>query len=76
MDFSGLYCGNHFIKYVSQTIILYALNFYCDVCQLFFNKTMGEKDEERDSLNAVISPRGCMAKGMDDAAETKSQRQR
>ena len=36
MDVSWIYHGNNFI---SQTIMLYALNLYGDVCQLFLNKT-------------------------------------
>lgn len=36
---SWTYCGNHFTTYVNQTITLYALSLYSDVCQLFLNKT-------------------------------------
>ena len=38
MDASWTFCGNHFTVYVNQTIMLYALNLYSDVCQLFLNK--------------------------------------
>lgn len=30
-----LICGNHFIIRVNQTIMLYALNFYNDICHHF-----------------------------------------
>ena len=39
MDVSLTYCNNHFTIYVNQTIMLYTLNLYSDVCQLFLNKT-------------------------------------
>ena len=38
------HCDNHFPLYVNQTIMLYTLNIYTDVCQLFLNKT--EKTRE------------------------------
>ena len=38
--------------YVNQTIMLYALNLYNDVCQLFFNIT-GER--ERDRTEGTLS---------------------
>ena len=31
--------GTHVRIYVSQIIMLYTLNFYTDICQLFLNKT-------------------------------------
>ena len=34
--------------YVNQTIMLYALNLYNDVCQLFFNIT-GERERDREN---------------------------
>ena len=34
-----MYHGYHFTIYVNQIIMLYALNLYSDVCQLFLNKT-------------------------------------
>ena len=44
VDVSWTYYSNHFThkKYVNQTIMLYALNLYSKVYQLFLNKT-GEK---------------------------------
>ena len=33
------HCDNHFPTYVNQIIMLYTLNIYTDVCQLFLNKT-------------------------------------
>ena len=42
MNVIKIYCGNHFTMYVSQTIMLYTLNLYSVVCQLYLNKT-GQK---------------------------------
>jgi len=33
------YCDNHFMMYISQTIMLYFLNLYHAVYQLYLNKT-------------------------------------
>lgn len=38
IDISGISC-NFFTIYVNQTIRVYILNEYSDVCQLFLNKT-------------------------------------
>ena len=67
MDVSCTYCGNHCTIYVSQTIMLYALNLYGDVCQLFLNKT-GEKINRKAflafsfSFAAEVSPLGSAKK--------------
>ena len=37
-DISWTYCGDYTI-YVNQTLILYTLSLYSDVCPLFLNKT-------------------------------------
>lgn len=37
MDVSWTYCGNHFIIYVNQTIMLYTLNLYSDVNCFSYN---------------------------------------
>ena len=29
------YCGNHFMMYISQIIVLYTLNLYSVICQLY-----------------------------------------
>ena len=34
---------NHFMMYVSQIIMLYAVNLYSAVCQLYFNTTGRKK---------------------------------
>ena len=39
----GTYCDNHFMMYVSQITVLYTLNLYSAVCQLYLNKTEREK---------------------------------
>ena len=45
VDISQTYC-NHFIIYVNQTIMLYALNLYSDVCQWLLNET-GKKNQNK-----------------------------
>ena len=47
MDVSGTYCGNHFTIYVNQTIMLYPLNLYSDVYQLFLNKIGNKKKKQK-----------------------------
>lgn len=32
LDANYTYCDNHFTVYVSQLLMLYSLNLYCDVC--------------------------------------------
>ena len=39
MDASWTYCDNHFTIYVNQTIMLYDLDLYSEICQLFLSKT-------------------------------------
>lgn len=39
MDVNQTYCGNHFTIYLSQIILMYTLNLYSVVCQLYLNKT-------------------------------------
>ena len=34
-DIHQTYCGYHFMMYVSQVIMLYTLNLYATLCQLF-----------------------------------------
>ena len=38
------HCDNHFMMYVSQVIMLYTLNIYSAISQLYLNKT-GRKKE-------------------------------
>ena len=42
MDVNLSYYGNQSMMYVSQMSMLYTLNLYSDVCQLFLNKTGGK----------------------------------
>ena len=42
MDVHYIYYDNHIMMYVSQTIMLYTLNFYSTVCKLYLIK-MQEK---------------------------------
>ena len=44
MGVSQNYFSYHFTTYVNKTIMLYTLNLYSDVCQLFLNKTGGKKE--------------------------------
>ena len=37
-------CGNRFMVYISQSIILYTLNLYVSVCQLYLKN--GEKIDQ------------------------------
>ena len=46
MDVHYIYCGHHFMMYVSQIIMLYTLNLYSVVFQLYLNKT-GRKKRNR-----------------------------
>ena len=38
MDVRETYCGHHFLMYVSQITLLFTLNLYSTVCQLYLNK--------------------------------------
>lgn len=42
MDVSITSCGNNFAIYVSQIIVLYTLNLYSAIGQLYQNKTRGD----------------------------------
>ena len=44
MDVHYIYYDNHIMTYVSQTIMLYTLNFYNTVCKLYLIK-MQEKNK-------------------------------
>ena len=43
IDVDSTYCDNYFMTYVSQIFMLYILNLYNAVCQLYLNKTGREK---------------------------------
>lgn len=43
LGFNGVYHNNHSTIYVTQTVMLYTLNLYRDMCQLFLNKTEKKK---------------------------------
>ena len=53
MGVNWTYCGYHFTMYVNQTIMLYALNLYSDVCQSFFNTT-GKSQNELPNTGTYI----------------------
>ena len=43
MDVSWTYCGDHFMIYLNQTIMLSTWNLYSAAGQLLLNKTMENK---------------------------------
>lgn len=43
IDVKSAYCGNHLTIYINQTIMLYTLNLYNNVYQLFLNRIGGKK---------------------------------
>ena len=45
MDASQTNCGNYFMMYITQIILLYTLNLYKGICQLYLNKT-GQKNRD------------------------------
>ena len=49
-DVSRVSCGDHFVIYANQTIILHTSNLYNDECQLFLNKS----GEENLPLGLII----------------------
>ena len=49
------YCGNTFMRYVSQ-IVLCALNLRCAVCQLYLNKTGRKKFEGNSEILLMEGP--------------------
>ena len=51
MHVNYTYCGNHFITYVSQIIMLHTLSLYSAACQLCLNKTgKKSKKEKKESM--------------------------
>ena len=54
MDVHYIYYGNHFMMYVSQIIMLYTLNLYRAVCQLYLNKTVRKKRKTTDKRTSFI----------------------
>ena len=45
MDVHQTYCDNHFMMYVSQRIMLYTLNSYSAVWQLYLNNNWKKKGD-------------------------------
>ena len=56
MDAHQTYCGNNFMMYVSQIIMLCNLSLYSAVCQLYLNKT-GRKSESLLPIESLLSIR-------------------
>ena len=46
-----MYCDNHFIIYVNQIIMLYTLNVYSAVSQLYLNKSGRKKKTKKPPLS-------------------------
>lgn len=61
MEVSGTHCGDRFIIYVNQTIMLYALNLQSDVYHLFPNKPGKHRNKQtkylRDTELNITRPR-------------------
>ena len=49
------YVSNHFTIHASQTVMLYTLNSYSAICQLYLNKTGGEPKPCTRMLITVLS---------------------
>ena len=47
MGVNGIFRGNHFMIYVNQMIMLYTLNLYNAICQLYLNKAKKKIHERR-----------------------------
>ena len=43
-------CDNDFMVYISQIIMLYTLNLYGAICQLYFRKTRRRKKRLREKV--------------------------
>ena len=50
MGVSQTYCGYYFTIYLNETFMLYILNLYTDMCQLFPNKIGGKKNSPLNFL--------------------------
>ena len=51
-------CDNHFVRYVSQIIMMYTLNLHSDVCQLHLSKTGIKKKKQHLKFQSIVSPCG------------------
>ena len=49
MNVHWIYCGNYFLMYVSQMIMLFTLTLYSAICQLYLNKT-GKKEKKKAEI--------------------------
>ena len=55
MDVQQTNCDNHIMMYVSQFIMVYLLNLYSAICQIFLNNTGRKKKERGRWLNEIMS---------------------
>ena len=53
VDVHQTYCDNHFMMYVSQIIMLYTLNLYSAVSQLYLSIKLEEKMVRKTLFRAV-----------------------
>lgn len=51
MGVHSTYCGNHFMTYASQNVILYILNLHSAICQLYLNKSGREMFTKTTRIN-------------------------
>lgn len=58
MGIHSTYCGNHFMMYTSQIIMLYTLNLYSTICQLYLNKTRRKKSTQTNQLTNQLTSIG------------------
>ena len=58
MNVHCTYCGHHFMMYVSQIIMLYTLNLYSAVCQLYLKKTGRKKLRVLILFMRALPPKG------------------
>ena len=59
MDVPLTYCGHHFMMCISQIIMLYTLNLYSAVCQLYLNK-IGRKKFEKNTTQKGLRKKMCI----------------
>ena len=49
------YCGHYFMMYISQIIMLYTLNSYSAMCQLYLEKWEGKKADVLVNSNKQVN---------------------
>ena len=54
--FTKLNCDHHFVMYISQIIMLYTVNLYNAVCQLYLNKIGRKKKNIKYKCYSILPP--------------------